>query len=149
MSHWITADINKFEGIFHGNRTAPSCISLSLGNEPMKEDAFKYIVEDFLLQMGYGTNKFLTTGYYPARNDSVSCIQAVRDKDDSYYVEIVKNGNGIIPFYTFCKENVSYQDTIRYFRKVLIDFDCPNLELWDDITEKVLSGIKERGEMYE
>ncbi len=145
MSNWITVDAEKLRGLYSKKRFRPDSLILPLGLEPMKGDVFRYVVVDFLKEIGPSTDEFFVASYMPKRADNVTCIQAIRNTDGTYYVEILKNfDEDDIPFHVYVKDRASLYETILYFETVLVFFKCPDVELWDDDTENQLKQMKEQ-----
>ncbi len=135
MGHWMVADIDNLEGVFPKKYKQPSCLILDIANKPMDRDAFEYVVVMFLRHIGFGGDYFITIGYETPREDNVSCIQAYKQLDETYHVEIVLMKDDDIPYYIYTKEDLDLTDALRYFRKVLIDMERPDLSLWIDDTD--------------
>lgn len=145
MSHWIITDGEKLEGFYSKKNTRPESLKLDLGLEPMGQEEFDYIIVDFLKHIGPSANEFLVASYTPKREDNITCIQAARNSDGTYYIEILTNLNEKdIPFHVYVKDRASLYETILYFETVLVFFKCPDVELWDDDTENQLKQMKEQ-----
>ncbi len=136
MSKWIRTDIENFEGVFPSKHIQPDCLSITIAFEPMKRNAFEYVVKNFMEHLFYDSNSFLTVGYQTAREeDNVSCIQTYIQDDGLYYLEIIKIFDDGIPYHSYSKCDVPFKDAVRYFKKVLVDYDCPDTDLWTDDTD--------------
>lgn len=150
MSHWIITDGEKLEGFYTKKNTRPESLKLDLGLEPMGQEEFDYIIVDFLKHIGPSVNEFLVASYTPQREDNITCIQAARNSDGTYYIEILTNLNEKdIPFHVYVNNKVSFQETVRFFKMVLVYFECPLLKFWEDDTENQLRQMREqKGGIY-
>lgn len=142
MPSWMRFDIDKTTGIFPLKPKQPQSMYLTIGCEMMLLSAFEYIVEDFLRNITCSEESFLSIGYEPVREDNVSCIQACKQPDGLYYVEILKNFADDFPFHVYAKYNLTYEEALDYFDEVLIGYSCPDVTLWEDDT---LSQLKQMG----
>ncbi len=135
MGFWIYYDRKRKEHIVRdrecsGKPPLESCLSLTLGLEPMEYNTFYHTVERMLKVIGIGANEFVTIRYLPVREDNISIIQACSPKPDGdMWIEIIKVYDDGIPFHTFIKHGVSFDETIDVFGKVLVDFECPDFAL--------------------
>ena len=87
----------------------------------------------------------MTVGYLPPREDNITGIQAAPNSDGKFWVEILAEYDDGEPFHTYCKKNVSFRQTVRYFREILVNYVCPDLTEWDEVTELVKEEQKRRG----
>ena len=111
--------------------------NFTIGLEPMKRNVFKYIVEDVLRVMEYGED-YLSVAYIPIRGDKVSCIQShPQENCELHYMEIIIKNDSKRGLMTLAKEGLSLKETIEIYKKVLVDYEFPNLVGWEDVTEKV------------
>lgn len=107
--------------------------NICLGLEPMKENVFQYFIKDTLRKLdGEG---YLSMYYYPKRSDNVTGIQATRSMFDGYIVEILMEFDDGVAYHSFSKDMVSFKETLRLFRNVLVDFNCPDVTEWYESTE--------------
>ena len=111
--------------------------NFTIGLEPMKRNVFKYIVEDVLRVMD-DEEDYLSVAYIPVRGDKVSCIQSRRQENSElHFMEIIIENDSKRGFMILAKEDLSLKDTIEIYKKVLVDYEFPDLEGWEDVTEKV------------
>lgn len=113
--------------------------SLTIGLEPMKGFTFKYVVVDMLNSIYAGQDSYVEISYLPPRDDKVWTVQAARPQfDETFNVMIVykddeaKRGNRIM-----CKKDLSLNETISIFFKVLVKYETPDTSDWENITDLV------------
>ena len=134
MPSWMRFDIDKTTGIFHKKPKQPQYMSLTIGCEEMQLTAFEYIVENFLSNISYSEESFLSIGYETDREDNVSCIQAYKQPNGLYYVEIIKRFVDNFPFHAYVKYDLTIEEALDYFEEVLIGYSCPDVSSWEDDT---------------
>ena len=148
MDFWLCLDEEEKKKLTkpgHLSREALKnhCFSLTLGLEPMEYETYMYTVADMLKNMGLGAGHFVSVCYKPVREDRVSCIQAQRtEANGNVWIELIKELDDGMPFHTYCKNGVPTSECIDIFGKVLVDYECPELTEWDEITDIILKEKK-------
>ncbi len=148
MAFWLRLDEEEKKKLTepgHLSREALKnhCFSFTLGLEPMDYRTFSYVIADMLKKMGLGEGNYVTVGYKPVREDRVFCIQAQRtEANGNVWIELVKHLDDGMPFHTYCRNGVSTSECIDIFGKVLVDYECPELTEWDEITDIILKEKK-------
>ena len=141
MSFWICVDedIAYEYGNKHNNsrkEAVKRTFNIVHGLAPMNENVFVYVIEDMIRSMFYGIQDYVCVGYEPIREDKVSAIQVSRPQiNGGYNVEIVFDSETEKGFTTYCQKDVSLEKTLLWFYKVLVEYDCPDLSGWMNITD--------------
>lgn len=143
MSFWLKVDDSREDG-FSGeaNNLYPESVdrefNFTHGLAPMEENVFYYMVARILNEMFYGCRDYVCVGYEPPRHDRLSAVQANRPQiDEGINVEIVFESDNKRGFQSFCKKDATIEETIEVFRNVLVQYSCPDLNGWEDITDLV------------
>lgn len=114
---------------------------LTLADEPMHKGFFDYSITELIKNMRIGEGHFLIIGYPTVREDNVSAIQVQRmEPQNGFWIELIMVYDDGQDFHTYCKNDVSTEETIKIFRKVVVDYTIPFLGDWDEITDIVLEG---------
>lgn len=135
MEYWI-----RFEREDHAESSAAfdeAEFNLCFGLEPMRQKEFDYFIKSFLEKLYKGKARYLSIGYNPHRPDGVSAIQMYRPHvlENDCSVEIVVDSDNARGFTIYCRKQQTLEEAINWFRKVLVDYERPNLSDWIDITD--------------
>ena len=118
--------------------TVDRCFNMVHGLAPMKENVFIYVIEDIISAMYFGVDHYLCVAYEPLREDGLSAIQVSRPQiNGGYNVEIVMNADNERGFICYCRKDESLEKTLYWFHRVLVEYDCPDLTSWMDITNVI------------
>ena len=141
MKYWLCVDPERIAGDkdleFSGSKQSVNReFNICHGLEPMHENVFVYVIEEMLSSMYYGGHDYLSVGYTPVRPDGVSCVQAdMPEIGDGFHVEIVvDDASSERGFRIFSKTDIPYREARRIFWKVLVEYSCPDLDGWEEIT---------------
>ncbi len=134
MGHWMCIneeDREKKDKIYK----YPKKLSLMIDLSPMQEDFFYHVIMDIIRNITQ--EDYLTVAYGGnIRDDKVTCIQVERLRmNQGYHVEIIKRQDKESSFQTYCIVDVPLNKTIKIFRQVLVDFECPDLSEWRCLTD--------------
>ena len=147
MGFWLRVDDELNEQITLSNVLSRNKVkrsfSLGLGCEPMEANMFQYCIAEIIKTMHGGMGDYISVHYVPVREDCVSCIQATRPwNTEGITVEIIKVLNDGLNFHTYALSELSVSDVIDIFNQVLVYYECPDLDDWDEITDVVMDEIK-------
>ncbi len=107
------------------------------GLEPMRENVFRYVVEDILKQLVFGDD-YLCVAYSPVRVDGISAVQAAKN-EDTYYTEIITNNTeSKRGFDIYRKSDMTLTEVIAVFRNILVDYMTPDVSGYENVTELVV-----------
>lgn len=106
---------------------------------PLDMQEFDRLVTERLNKLENAKDNHLVIGYEPYRDDTMSHVQAVKMWDDiGYRVEWATNTgaeNRRIALKIYHKDHLSEEESIRVFKEILVDFEMPDKEGWEDTTE--------------
>lgn len=104
---------------------------------PMEKSVYEKIIKPIIRNLTTEENDWISVAYGPYDNnriDRVSVVQTYKTQYEdmyAYHVEIIVRPDGEHGWTGYCKDKVSYEETVDIFRKVLVEFqDCNCTENW-------------------
>ena len=111
-------------------------VNLELAPLPMKPATLIHVIMPALVKVKVGQEGYFTIGYTPIRGDRISAIQAAAS-GKSLHVEIIFGEKEQGDFRILAKDPMSIDEAVEVFYSVCVDWACPNISGWEDITGKV------------
>ena len=111
-------------------------VNIELAPVPMKPATLIHIVMPALVRVAVGKEGYFTIGYSPIRGDRISAIQAASSGKE-LHVEVVFGEKSRGDFRILAKDPMSVEKAIEMFYNVCVDWACPDVSGWEDITDKV------------